>query len=88
MRSDFLFVLVLGHLLPPAHLKRLIDQRIAWYRGCIQEMEACELGDRPPAAQMVNGLGLAVYRAAAEYLETHKRLVDDAPPPARVLVAE
>jgi hypothetical protein len=37
---------------------------------------------------MVNGLGLAVYRAAAEYLETHKHLVDDAPPPARVLVAE
>jgi len=88
MRSDFLFALVLGHLLPPAHLKQLVDERIAWYRDCIQEMASCELAERPPAAQLVNGLGLAVYRAAAEYLDTHKHLVDDAPSSARLLVAE
>lgn len=88
LRSDFLFALVLGHLLPPAHLRQLVDQRIAWYRDCIQEMEDGDAGDRPPMAQMVNGLGVAVYRAAVDYLETHKHLVDDAPPPARAMVAE
>lgn len=87
MRSDFLFVLVLGHLLPPEQLLRLIDQRIAWYRNCIAEMTACDLSDRPPSGRLVNGLGLAVYRAAAEYLEANRHLIDDdraAAPPAMV----
>jgi DNA-binding PadR family transcriptional regulator len=76
MRSDFLFILVLGDLLPREHLRRLIDLRIAWYRDCIQHMERCDPSSRPATVQLVNGLGLAVYRAAAEYLESNRHLVD------------
>lgn len=88
MRSDFLFALVLGHLLPPSHLRRLIDQRIAWYRDCIQHMEGCAQAERPPSAQLVNGLGLAVYRAAAQFLEENKHVIGDDRMPAHSLVAE
>lgn len=88
MRSDFLFILAFGHLLPPGHLREVIEQRIAWYRDSISHMESCDLSGRPPAARLVNGLGLAVYRAAAEYLEQNRHVADApaAAPPA--LVAE
>ena len=88
MRSEFLFILAFGHLLPPAHLRRVIERRIAWYRDCIGHMERCDLPQRPPTARLVNGLGLAVYRAAAEYLEKNLEAATAENPPARSLVAE
>lgn len=77
MRSDFLFILVLSDLLPRDHLRRLIDLRIAWYRDCIQHMESCDLSARPASMRLVNGLGLAVYRAAARYLEENRHMLED-----------
>lgn len=88
IRSDFLFILAFGHLLPPERLRQVIEGRIAWYRDCISHMEGCDLSGRPPAARLVHGLGLAVYRAAAEYLEKNlDAATADAAPP-RALVAE
>lgn len=72
VRSDFLFILVFGHLLPASQLDRLIDQRIAWYRDSLRRMSECDLSHKPASARFVNGLGRAVYRAAAEYLELQK----------------
>ena len=34
-RSDFLFIMFFAHLLPPPHVARLIDQRIAWYENSL-----------------------------------------------------
>ncbi|HLB80184.1 MAG TPA: PadR family transcriptional regulator [Dongiaceae bacterium] len=77
VRSDFLFILVVGHLLPAAHLRRLVDERIAWYRAAVASMEVCDLSGRPPGGRLVHGLGLAVYRAAADYLERNAHLLDE-----------
>lgn len=88
MRSDFLFILGFGHLLPPDHLRGLVEQRIAWYRDCISHMERCDLSGRSPAARLARGLGLAVYRAAAEYLEQNRRVADAPATQAPALVAE
>jgi PadR family transcriptional regulator AphA len=72
MRSDFLFIMFFAHLLPPARLAELIDRRIAWYRDCLERMGACDPGACPAGEAFVHGLGLAVYRAAAEYLAAHR----------------
>lgn len=87
-RSDSLFILAFSHLLSPAHLARVVDQRIAWYCEAIRDLETSDLSRQPPGARLVNGLGLAVYRAAAEYLEENRHLAEAqaAAPPA--LVAE
>lgn len=88
VRSDFLFILFFGQLLPTQRLAELIDARIAWYQDCLARMEACELNGCPPGEVFVHGLGLAVYRAAAEYLTTHRQDLLDAVSAGTRLVAE
>ena len=88
VRSDFLFILFFAHLLPAPRLAALIDQRIAWYRGCLERMEACGCQEARAGERFVHGLGLAVYRAAADYLTRHRdQLLDEVSAPDR-LVAE
>lgn len=72
MRSDFLFILSFAQYLPPARVDRLIGERIAWYRAMLERMESCSCDARPAGADFVRGMGIAVYRAAADYLETHR----------------
>lgn len=72
LRSDFMFMLFFGHLLPPRHLDRIIDDRISQYRALIAEMEGCDDPHGTPGEKFVDGLGLAIYRAAATYLEEHR----------------
>jgi hypothetical protein len=81
-RSDFCFIMVFAHLLPVARLAQLLDGQAAWYRENIERMEGGECGalcDASPAQRFIHGLGLAVYRTAAEYLAQHKHsLLQDA----------
>lgn len=46
-RSDFLFILFLGELLPRAHLAQVVDQRIAFYQEQIERMGNCDLARTP-----------------------------------------
>jgi DNA-binding PadR family transcriptional regulator len=71
-RSDFLFILFFAQWLSPDRLAQLIDQRIAWYRDCLAQMESCDRPGRPAGEAFVHGLGVAVYRAAADYLEANR----------------
>ena len=62
-----------SQFLPPGRVGHLIDQRIAWYREALERMESCACTNTVPAgAAFVRGMGIAVYRAAADYLETHR----------------
>ena len=67
-RSDFLFILFLGDLVPHRHLTEVVDQRIGYYQEQIDRMKGCNLADRPAGQRFVHGFGLALYRAAADYL--------------------
>jgi DNA-binding PadR family transcriptional regulator len=89
MRSDFLFILSFAQFLPPARVAQLIDRRIAWYREALERMEGCARENSlPPGAAFVRGMGIAVYSAAADYLEAHRdELVAEIGAPAS-LVAE
>lgn len=88
MRSDFLFILFFAHHLPPARLAALIDQRIAWYRECLDRMSECDLSTRPAGETFVHGLGCAVYRAAMDYLVAERDHLIDAVSGAPRMVAE
>jgi DNA-binding PadR family transcriptional regulator len=87
-RSDFLFILFLGHLIEASRLAELIDGRIAWYQDCLSRMEACDLSAAPPGEAFVHGLGLAVYTAARDYLVAHRAELLDAGAERDRLVAE
>ncbi len=87
-RSDFLFILFLGHLVAAPRLAELIDSRIAWYHDCLSRMEACDLSAAPPGEAFVHGLGLAVYTAARDYLVAHRAELLDAAAEQDRLVAE
>jgi DNA-binding PadR family transcriptional regulator len=81
-RSDFCFIMVFAHLLPVSRLAQLIDRQADWYGQNIERMESGEcadLSDASPAVRFIHGLGLAVYRAAADYLARHREpLLDNA----------
>ena len=88
VRSDVLFILFFAHLLPVARLTALIDQRIVWYRNALERMESGACRGDHAGERFVHGLGLAVYRAAADYLTSHREaLLDEVSAPDR-LVAE
>lgn len=87
-RSDFLFTLFLGHLVPTPYLAETVDRRIAYYEEQIQRMEGCCLDERPAGQQLVHGFGLAIYRAAAGYLRDNRALLQSADGDEPALVAE
>jgi DNA-binding PadR family transcriptional regulator len=72
IRSDFCFLMLFAHLLPPTLIDRLIRDRIAWYRQQIEQMQSCDAQDEPPGGRFINGFGLAIYGSAATYLEENR----------------
>ncbi len=72
IRSDFCFVMAFAHLMPAPLLDRLIAKRIAWYRERIAEIEGCNHAGEGAGGRFVSGLGLAIYCAAADYLEANR----------------
>ena len=73
-RSDFLFLLFMADQLAPERLRLLIDERIAIYEERIAAMEGCgrEVCASAPARGFVHGFGLSLYRAARDYLVSHR----------------
>ncbi|MET4805164.1 PadR family transcriptional regulator [Limibacillus sp. MBR-115] len=71
-RSDFLFTLSFAHFLEPSLVRRLIDDRIAFYETRIQEMEGCDLTSATPGGRFVHGFGHAVYQGALTYLRQQR----------------
>jgi PadR family transcriptional regulator AphA len=75
VRSEFLFTTFFAHLLSARQVEKLIEDRLAWYRENIDRMARCEetlcTADRPAGERFAHGLGLAIYRASAQFLEDH-----------------
>ncbi len=88
VRSDFLFILFFANHLPVAHLAGLIDRRIAWYRDTLARMETCGHCAERPGEVFVHGLGLTIYRTAAEYLSANRGRFLDQVSAANHLAAE
>lgn len=75
LRSEFLFITFFAHLLSARQVETLIADRLAWYRESIERMAHCAdthcSSDSPAGERFAHGLGLAIYRASAQYLEDH-----------------
>ncbi len=87
-RSDFLFILFLGDILPRSHLVQVVDQRISFYREQIARMAECDLAQNPSTQRFVHGFGLAIYQAAADYLIENRELLLAGASDSASLVAE
>ena len=68
-RSDFLFALFFGDQLPAETLLAMIATRQAAYQERVDGMQDCDLSEASPQRRFVHGFGLALYAAAAGYLE-------------------
>lgn len=74
-RSDFLFTLFLGALLPERYLSSVVDERIRFYEEQIAGMQDCAFQDHPGGHAVVHGFGLAIYQAALTYLRENREAV-------------
>jgi PadR family transcriptional regulator, regulatory protein AphA len=76
-RSEFVATLLFADHLPTQHLSGLIDQWIANYRALIGELEqCCARPSQSVGEKFVNGMGVAVYTAALEYLQANRHQVE------------
>ena len=75
VRSEFLVMMTFSQLLPPQTLDELFDARLAGYRERIAAMESREQEKMTEGAAFVRGFGLAVYRAAAEFIDNNRHRV-------------
>lgn len=76
VRSDFLFTMAFCSLLPPAFTAGIVAERLTYYRDHIAHLRHCLATEAvSPGRQFVRGFGLAIYEAAARYLEENKHMV-------------
>lgn len=72
LRSDFLFIMFFGQLLPARDVDTLIGQRLDMLHKRLGEMEECRHPDMPGGEAFSLGYGMAIYKAAADYLDSHR----------------
>ena len=75
VRSDSLVMMFFAHLIEPGHRAAVLDAYIDYYRKGVDCIENIDPTGQPFGRQFVRGLGLAVYKAAAKYLEENKDLL-------------
>ncbi len=73
VRSEFLVHMLFADFLAARSVEKIIDDRLAYLRERIANMEPCAYGPESNAGEkFVHGFGLAIYRAMEAYLEEHK----------------
>ena len=82
-RSECLFMLFFGHLLEGAQRRRVFEQYLGTFAERVSRMAEIDLSELPDDRRFVCGFGLAIYRAAIEYMENNRDLLfDDEATPA------
>ena len=75
-RSEFLFALTFGQLLPPGKVSALLDEYLATFDAHLACMAEKNPADFPPGRRFIFGLGQASYRAVAEYIRENRHLLE------------
>jgi DNA-binding PadR family transcriptional regulator len=75
-RSELMATLLFADLLPARHLSDLLDRRQDEYRAQLGALEAETDATLPAGERFVRGLGLTLYRAALDYIEDNRHLVE------------
>ncbi|MFA7428744.1 MAG: PadR family transcriptional regulator [Rhodospirillaceae bacterium] len=78
-RSDMLFILAFGHVLPPARRTALLDGYLEEYQRMRAELAACidANPDVPAGRRFVRDFGLAVYEAVITYVAENRHILED-----------
>jgi DNA-binding PadR family transcriptional regulator len=74
-RSEAVFMLFFAELLDDDHLGRVYRRHLAVQRRTIERIGGCADSGIAPGRRFVRGLGLAVSRAVAEYMENNHHLL-------------
>jgi PadR family transcriptional regulator AphA len=72
LRSDFFFMMFFGQLLPARGVDNLIAQRLNMLHRRLGEMEEYHHPDMTGGEAFSLGYGMAIYKAAADYLDSHR----------------
>lgn len=90
IRSDFLFLLLHGDLVPAEHLLSALDARIAQFEATIAQMQDCEakLEEKAPTHRFLVELGLDYYRASVRFLRENRERLRTALSEERARAAE
>lgn len=81
LRSEFLATVYFAELIEPERLRSLLDERLQQLREAVAQAEALTNEREPdagPGARFVAGFGAAVAKAAAEYINANRHLLDRA----------
>ena len=81
MRSEFLAMMYFAHLLSPAKLKAVLDQKIGEFETALEYIErpSCPEEHKWPASvRFVSGFGKAVLTAGRDYMRANRHLVEAA----------
>jgi len=72
-KSDLLFILFFAGHLPAEKIRRVIDERIAFYQAKLAHLGACGVAGDGSAPDLVREFGVTVYSAALAFLERHRK---------------
>ncbi|MCC5813081.1 MAG: PadR family transcriptional regulator [Ectothiorhodospiraceae bacterium] len=81
IRSEFLALVFFAEFLPASHLQRIVDERLTEFDQFVQLAEEWLAGEglnAQPGARFAAGYGLAVFRAARDYVRENRHLLDEA----------
>lgn len=81
-RSEFLFFMLFADQISTSHLLELIDNRFAHVQER-RDLLALAEPSETPGEQFVRGYGHTVFKAAVEYIENNRHLLEPSPPQVR-----
>jgi DNA-binding PadR family transcriptional regulator len=75
VRSEFLVILYFAHMLPPARLRSILDERLLDIESLLDSVRQTQAADSDtsPGVRFVAGFGSALLQAARDYIVTHRR---------------
>jgi len=74
-RSETVFMLFFADLLDDEHLRRVFEGHVEEYRNRIERMTEKDLSECTDGQRFVHGLGLAVYKAVVDHMESHRDML-------------
>ena len=78
IRSEFLAMMFFAHLMPAAHIERILEHRLGeWEKlgACLDEFDPSGPSDLPVGVRFVGGFGRAVIAAAKKYVEENRHVL-------------
>lgn len=79
-RSDMLFILSFGHMLPPGRCTALLDSYLEEHRRKLADLRACtdEDPEAPAGSRFVRDFGLTMYDTVIRYITENRHILESA----------